>query len=60
MFGLGFKSLAAYGQNTPIDNAYEQGLISHKMFSFWLQKFPFTFLKYECRSSYLNISYIIK
>lgn len=39
--GLGFKSLATYGQNTPIDNAYDQGLISQKVFAFWLNRFYF-------------------
>ena len=38
LLGLGYKSIAQTNFSTPIDNAYAQGLITNKIFAFWLNR----------------------
>lgn len=38
MFGLAYQACASTGFPTAIDNAYDQGLISKKIFAFWLNR----------------------
>ena len=38
LLGLGYKSIAQTNFSTPIDNAYAQGLITNKIFVFWLNR----------------------
>lgn len=38
LMGMGYSSLANYGNPTPVDNAYSQGRIPQKMFAFYLNR----------------------
>lgn len=38
LMGLGYSTIANYGNPTPIDNAYSQGLIAQKVFAFYLSR----------------------